>query len=88
MEPKQVSLSDSKLGPQFIAILAQQLQYMLDNSRWKMNHEIAAPPNHPNLSLSLGVEDSIQRVFRGAHPTPGLGALSVNVVPSQINGRD
>ena len=57
MEPKQVSLSDSKLGPQFIAILAQQLQYMLDNSGWKMNHEIAAPPNHPNLSLSLVVED-------------------------------
>ena len=33
MEPKQVSLSDLKLGPQFIAILAQQLQYMLDSSR-------------------------------------------------------
>ena len=31
---------------------------------------------------------SIQRVFCGAHPTPGLGALSANLVASQINGRD
>ena len=31
---------------------------------------------------------SIQRVFCGAHPTPGLGTLGANVVPSQINGCD
>ena len=57
MEPKQVSLSGSKLGPQFIAILAQQLQYMLDSSRSKVNDEIAAPPNHSNLSRSQDVAD-------------------------------
>ena len=31
---------------------------------------------------------SIQRVFCGAHPTPGLDTLVANVVQSQINGRD
>ena len=31
---------------------------------------------------------SILRVFCGAHPTLGLGALSANLVASQINGRD
>ena len=30
----------------------------------------------------------IQRVFCGAHPTQGLGALVTNVGRSQINGRD
>ena len=30
----------------------------------------------------------IQRVFCGAHPTPGLGTLVANRVTFQINGRD
>ena len=48
-----MNLSDSKLGPQFMAILAQQIQYMLDNSRSKLNDETAAPPNHSNLSQDV-----------------------------------
>ena len=31
---------------------------------------------------------SIQRVFCGAHPTPGLGALGANRVTFQIDGRE
>ena len=92
---KQVNLSDSKLGPQFIAILAQQLQDMLDNSRTKLNDEIAAPPNHQKLFTLTGCRGheimtcrSIQRLSCGAHPTPGLGTLVTNVGPWQINGRD
>ena len=54
---KQVNLSDSKLGSQFIAILAQQLLHMLDNARSKMNDETSALPNNPNLSLSKDAED-------------------------------
>ena len=31
---------------------------------------------------------SIRPVFCAAHPTPGLGTLSANVVIVQVNGRD
>ena len=31
---------------------------------------------------------SIQRVFCGDHPTPGLGTLGPNLVVFQIDGRD
>ena len=31
---------------------------------------------------------NIQRVFCGAHPTPGLGTLSTNVVARQLDVRD
>ena len=31
---------------------------------------------------------SIERLFCGAHPTPGLGALSANLVELQIDARD
>ena len=51
------------------------------------------PPNHPSLSLPQDGHDimtcrSIQRVFCGDHPTPGLGTLGPNLVVFQIHVRD
>ena len=58
-----------------------------------MNDGTTRPPNHPSLSLSQHGHEtmtcrSIQRVFCGDHPTPGLGTLGLNLVVFKIDGRD
>ena len=60
--------------------------------RWRMNDETAAPPNHPNLSLSQDAgkvwESNImtcRSIQRSPSHTPGLGP---NLAASQIDVRD
>ena len=63
--------------------------------RWRMNDETAAPPNHPNLSLSQDAgkvwESNImtcRSIQRSPSHTPGLGPLGTNLAVSQIDVRD